>query len=63
MSILFSIASEISFKMRSQIFFSRSWVLWGVGLVLGVYYEKGMRIGQGLSMLLNPSFNVPLSEL
>jgi hypothetical protein len=61
MSIMFSITSETSLKMKSQIFFSGTSVLWGVRFVPGVYYEEGMRIGQGLSMLFNPPFNVPLS--
>jgi hypothetical protein len=54
MSILFLVAFEISLKMISQIFFSRSSVLWGDGLVYGVCYDKGVRIGQGMNMLLNP---------
>jgi hypothetical protein len=63
MSIFFSEKSETSLKMRSQILFLGSSVLWGAGLVPNVYCEKNMRIGQGLNMLFNPPFNVPLSEL
>jgi hypothetical protein len=48
--------------MRSQFVFSWSLVLWGAGFVLGVYCEEGMKIGQGLGMLFNPPFNVPLNE-
>jgi hypothetical protein len=38
-------------------------VLWGVGFVLDVCYEKGVIIGQGLNMLFNPPLNVSLNEL
>jgi hypothetical protein len=48
MNILFLVTSEISLNMRSQIFFSRSLVLWGDGFVLNVCYEEGVIIGQGL---------------
>jgi hypothetical protein len=37
-------------------------VLGGAELVIGVYCEEGMRIGQGLNMLLNPPFNVPFNK-
>jgi hypothetical protein len=53
-SILFLIASEINLKMKSQIFFPRSSVLWRTKLIPSVYYEQGVRIGKGLSMLFNP---------
>jgi hypothetical protein len=62
MIILFLIGFEISLKMISQIFFSGSLVLYEVGLVPNVYCEKGVNIGQGLNMLFNPLFNVPLNE-
>jgi len=62
MNILLLVASKTNLKMRSQIFFLGFLVLWEIGLVIGVCYEKGVRIGQGLSMLLNPPFNVPFSE-
>jgi hypothetical protein len=63
MNILFLVTSEINLNLRSQIFFSRSLVLWGDGFVLNVCYEEGVIIGQGLNMLFNPPFNVPLNEL
>jgi hypothetical protein len=54
MNILILVASETSLKVRSQMFFLRSLVLWGVGLILHVRCKEGVRIGQGLSMLFNP---------
>jgi hypothetical protein len=57
-----SLAFETSFKTRSQIFFSKSKVFWVVKLVCGVYYGESVRIGQGLNILLNPLFIVPLNE-
>jgi hypothetical protein len=63
MNILFSLVFEISLKMRSQIFFARFSILYGTRLVLGVCYKQGMKIGQGLNMLLNPPFKITLSEL
>jgi hypothetical protein len=60
---IFSLASETSLKMRSQRFFARSLVFCGTRLVPSVYYEQGVRIGQGLNMLLNPLFKIPFSEL
>jgi hypothetical protein len=62
MNILFSVTSKISLKMRSQIFFSRSSMPWGARFVPSVCYEEGMIIRQGLNMLFNPPFIVPLSE-
>jgi uncharacterized membrane protein YczE len=63
MNILFSVASETNLKMRSQIFFIGFLVLWGIGLVPDVYCEQGVKIGQGLNMLLNPPFKVPFNGL
>jgi hypothetical protein len=62
MNILLSVMSERSLKMRSQIFFARSLVFWGIGHVPGVCYEQGVKIRQGLSMQLNPMLKVPLNE-
>jgi hypothetical protein len=62
MSMLFSLTLKTSFKTILQIFFSKSCVLWGVGLVYGVYCGEGMGIGQGFSMVLNTPFHIPLNE-
>jgi len=63
MNIIFSIASKTNLKMRSHIFFSWFTILWVTRFILFVCCEKNMKIGQGLSMLLNPLFKVPLNEL
>jgi hypothetical protein len=49
-------------KMKSQIFFLRSLVLWATRLVPSVCCEEGMRIVQGLNMLLNRPLNVPFRK-
>ncbi len=60
---IFSVTSETSLKMRSQIFFIGFSFLWGTRLVPAIYCEQGVRIGQGLNMLLNPPFKVPFNGL
>jgi hypothetical protein len=50
MNILFSVVSETSLKMIPQIFFLRSLVLWGVGLILGVYCEEGVCRNRSLGL-------------
>jgi hypothetical protein len=61
--MLFSLAFETNSNRKSQILFSKSRMLWGARLVCGVYCKKGMRIGQGFHILLNPSFKIPFNEL
>jgi hypothetical protein len=62
MNILFLVMFKTSLKMRSQIIFLGSSILWGARLILCVYCEIGMRIVQGRSMLFNPLFIVPLNK-